>query len=97
MNQTDISFCIAHLLRRPADATESFYDFLAPKLLDQQPRDMMSQFFNEHEDLALEVQRRAEHCERYTQYLEENGLYETEMARVLAEAKAFREKLGLAS
>ncbi|KAL2760493.1 hypothetical protein ACRALDRAFT_2024460 [Sodiomyces alcalophilus JCM 7366] len=93
-NQTYIPFCIAHLLRRPTDVTDTFYDFLAPTFSDQEPRTMVSEFFNKHEDLALEAQRRAEHCERYTQYLKENGLYETEVDRLLAESKALKEKWG---
>jgi hypothetical protein len=42
----------------------------------------------------LEVQRRAEHCERYTEYLMKNGLYETEVDKLLAASKALKAKWG---
>ncbi|EEU37168.1 uncharacterized protein NECHADRAFT_78356 [Fusarium vanettenii 77-13-4] len=93
-DQTDMAFCVAHVLRRPADATEIFEDFLAPKILDKSLNDSVSKFFNENQVAALEAQRRAEQCERYTEYLRENGLYETETDRLLAESKALKAKWG---
>ncbi|KAK2469515.1 hypothetical protein H9L39_18786 [Fusarium oxysporum f. sp. albedinis] len=94
IDQTDMAFCVAHVLRRPADATEIFGDFFAQKLSDKNLDDMVSEFFNENQAAALEAQRRAEQCERYTQYLRENGLYETEMDKLLAESKALKAKWG---
>ncbi|KAI8722685.1 APH domain-containing protein [Fusarium sp. LHS14.1] len=93
-DQTDMAFCVAHVLRRPADATEIFEDFLAPKFLDKGLDDSVSEFFRENQAAALEAQRRVEQCERYTEYLRENGLYETETDRLLAESKAFKAKWG---
>ncbi|KAM4057680.1 phosphotransferase enzyme family protein [Hirsutella rhossiliensis] len=92
INQTDMAFCVAHVLRRPTDVTDIFCDFFAPKLSNKHLDDMMAEFFNEHQTLALEVQRRAEHCERYTQYLKKHGLYETEVDKLLAASKALKEK-----
>ncbi|RSL45910.1 hypothetical protein CEP53_010550 [Fusarium sp. AF-6] len=87
-------FCVAHVLRRPADATEIFEDFFAQKLLDKGFDDSVSDFFNNNQQAALEAQRRAEQCERYTQYLKDNGLYETETDKLLAESKALKAKWG---
>ncbi|POR37843.1 Uncharacterized protein TPAR_01976 [Tolypocladium paradoxum] len=94
IDQTDMAFCVAHVLRRPTDVTDIFYDFFAQKLSDKHVDDMVSEFFNEHQALALEVQRRAEQCERYSQYLKKNGLYETEVDKLLAASKALKAKWG---
>ncbi|RSL49711.1 hypothetical protein CEP54_012291 [Fusarium duplospermum] len=93
-DQTDMAFCVAHVLRRPADAIEIFEDFFDQKLLDKSFDDSVSEFFNDNQAAALEAQRRAEQCERYTKYLEENGLYETETDKLLAESKALKAKWG---
>ncbi|RTE81738.1 hypothetical protein BHE90_003738 [Fusarium euwallaceae] len=93
-DQTDMAFCVAHVLRRPADATEIFEDFFAHKLLDKSFDDSVSDFFNNNQQAALEAQRRAEQCESYTQYLKDNGLYETETDKLLAESKALKAKWG---
>ncbi|RSL87737.1 hypothetical protein CDV31_016200 [Fusarium ambrosium] len=93
-DQTDMAFCVAHVLRRPADATEIFEDFFAQKLLDKSFDDSVSDFFNNNQEAALEAQCRAEQCERYTQYLKDNGLYETETDKLLAESKALKVKWG---
>ena len=71
-----------------------FYDFLAEKLTDDDLDDVISDFFSEHQTLALKVQRQAEQCERYTQYLKKkkNGLYETEVDKLLAVSKALKVK-----
>ncbi|RMJ07388.1 hypothetical protein CDV36_013005 [Fusarium kuroshium] len=93
-DQIDMAFCVAHVLRRPADATEIFEDFFAQKLLDKSFDDSVSEFFNNNQQAALEAQNRAEQCERYTQYLKDNGLYETETDKLLAESKALKAKWG---
>lgn len=93
-DHTDMAFCVAHVLRRPADATEIFEDFLAEKFLDKTLDDSVSEFFIENPAAALEAQRRAEQCERYTEYLSENGLYETKADKLLAESKALKAKWG---
>ncbi|KAL6361100.1 hypothetical protein LRP88_04562 [Fusarium phalaenopsidis] len=93
-DQTDMAFCVVHVLRRPADATEIFEDFLAEKLLDKSFDDAVSEFFKQSQAAALEAQRRAEECERYSEYLRENGLYETETDKLLAESKALKAKWG---
>ncbi|RKK11075.1 hypothetical protein BFJ66_g16731 [Fusarium oxysporum f. sp. cepae] len=97
-NDTDIKFAVAHILRHPTDATDIFYDFLSHKVInnlsDGNLDDVVSEFFSEHPTLALDAERRAERCERYTQYLKENGLYETELDKILAESKALKEKYG---
>ncbi|KAJ3466657.1 hypothetical protein MRS44_004221 [Fusarium solani] len=93
-DQTDMAFCVVHVLRRPADATEIFEDFLAEKLLDKSFDDAVSEFFKQSQAAALEAQRRAEECERYREYLRENGLYETETDKLLAESKALKAKWG---
>ncbi|KAI1496264.1 phosphotransferase enzyme family protein [Biscogniauxia marginata] len=94
IDQTDMAFYVAHVLRRPTDVTDIFCDYFARKLSDKHLDDMVSEFFNEHQSLALEVQRRAEQCERYTQYLKMNGLYETELDKLLAASKALKAKWG---
>ncbi|KAM5344703.1 hypothetical protein ACJ41O_010565 [Fusarium nematophilum] len=91
--KSDTEFCVAHV-QRPTDAADIFCDFFAPKLSDKHLDDMLSEFFSQHQDLALEVQRRAEHCERYTQYLKDNGLHETEADKLLAASKALKAKWG---
>ncbi|KAF5017837.1 hypothetical protein F66182_10208 [Fusarium sp. NRRL 66182] len=93
-DQTDMAFCVAHVLRRPTDMTDIFCDFLAQTLSDKPLDDMISEFFTQHEELAKVAQRQTEYCERYTQYLERNGLYETEADELLAKSKALKEKLG---
>ncbi|KEZ43681.1 hypothetical protein SAPIO_CDS4297 [Scedosporium apiospermum] len=94
IDKTDMAFCVAHVLRRPANATDIFCDFFAQKLSEKHLDDIMSDFFDRNQELASEAQRRAEHCERYTQYLKENGLYETESDKLLAASKALKEKWG---
>ena len=97
-NYTDIKFCVAHILRRPTDATDIFYDFLSFKVIrhlsDGNLDDVISDFFHDHPTLALDAQRQAKRCERYTQYLKDNGLYETELDKILAESKAIKAKYG---
>lgn len=87
-----MAFCVAHVLRRPADATEIFEGFLAEKLLDKSFDDSVSEFFNEDQAATLEAQHRAEQYERYTKYLKENGFFETETDKLLAESKALKAK-----
>jgi len=94
IDKTDMAFCVAHVLRRPTDATDIFCDFFARKLSDKDLDDIISDFFDRNQELASEAQRRAEHCERYTQYLKENGLHETEADKLLAASKALKEKWG---
>ncbi|KPM42445.1 hypothetical protein AK830_g4120 [Neonectria ditissima] len=94
IDQTEMAFCVTHVLRRPTDVTDIFCDFFAQKLSDKHIDDMVSEFFNKHKALAVEVQRRAEQCERYTQYLKKNGLYETEEEKLLAASKALKAKWG---
>ncbi|KAG5764435.1 hypothetical protein H9Q72_007480 [Fusarium xylarioides] len=95
---TDIKFCVAHILRRPTDATDLFYDFLCYKVFNHLSEDnldnVVSEFFDKHPKLALDAQRQAQMCERYTQYLKENGLYETEIDKILSESKALKAKHG---
>jgi hypothetical protein len=93
---TDLAFCIAHVLRRPTDLVDIYCDFFAGKLSGEPLDDAISKFFDDHPDLAEEAQRRVVHCDRYGEYLKENGLYETEMDRLLAQSKAFKEKWGWA-
>lgn len=93
-DQTDMAFCVAHVLRRPTDLTDIFCDFFAPRLSEQTLDDMISEFFDEHQTLASEAQRRAGQCERYTQYLKKHGLYETELDKLLAASAALKEKWG---
>lgn len=92
--QTDVAFCVAHVLRCPTDATDIFCDFFAQKLSDKPLDDIIAGFFDRNQALASEVQRRTEQCERYTQYLKKHGLYETEEDRLLAQSKALKEKWG---
>lgn len=92
VSQTDMAFFVAHVLRRPTDVTDIFCDFFVPRLYEKPLDDVMSEFFDQHQTLALEVQRRAKHCERYTQHLKERGLYETELDKLLAASKALKEK-----
>ncbi|UKZ78686.1 hypothetical protein TrVFT333_006432 [Trichoderma virens FT-333] len=94
ISQTDIAFTLAHILRCPTDATDIFCDFFAQKDSDKHLDDTISEFFNNHPALALEVQHRAEQCERYTLYLKKHGLYETEVDKLLAESQALKEKWG---
>lgn len=92
ISQTDMAFCVAHILRRPTDLADVFCVFLVPRLYSKPLDELISEFFYHHQTLAVEVQRRAEHCERYTQYLKEQGLYETELDKLLAVSKALKEK-----
>lgn len=95
---TDIKFCVAHILRRPTDATDIFYDILCYKVISHLSEnnldDVVSEFFDENPELSLHAQRQAQRCERYTQHLKENGLYETEIDKILAESKALKAKHG---
>ncbi|KAL1845332.1 hypothetical protein VTK73DRAFT_660 [Phialemonium thermophilum] len=58
-------------------------------------REQLKGFFDEHTDLAAEAQRRADQCARYTAFLKENGLYETERDRVWAQIQAIKSKFPL--
>ncbi len=97
IDQMDMAFCVAHILRRPTDVTDIFYEFFANKLSDDDLDATVSEFFNKHQSLASEVQRRTEQCERYTRYLRTNGLYETKLDKLFAESKALKEKWGWSS
>jgi len=92
--QADVAFYLAHILRCPTDATDIFCDFFAQKDSDKHLDDIISDFFSRNLALASEVQHRAEQCERYTLYLKEHGLYETEEDKLLAQSKALKEKWG---
>ncbi|KAJ4854610.1 phosphotransferase enzyme family domain-containing protein [Trichoderma breve] len=92
--QTDVAFYFAHILRRPTDTTDIYCDFFAQKDSDKHLDDIISDFFSKHLTLASEVQHRAKQCERYTLYLKEHGLYETEEDRLLAQSKALKDKWG---
>lgn len=94
VDPTDLAFCIAHVLRRPTDAADIYCDFLTGTPADTPVDDLVSDFFNNHQDLLREAQRRAAHCQRYAEYLKENGLYETELDRLLAASAALKAKLG---
>lgn len=94
--QMDTAFCVAHVLRRPTDATDIFYEFLA-KPSDEDLDVAISEFFDNHPSLASEVQHRVEQCERYTQFLKMNGLYETKLDKLLAKAKELDAKWGWTS
>ncbi|POR38781.1 Uncharacterized protein TPAR_01018 [Tolypocladium paradoxum] len=94
IGQPDLAFCIAHIQRRPEDAHLIFYDFFAPKLYDRPIEDVKAVFFGENEAFAVEVQRRVEQSQKYTQYLKDHGLYVVNEEKLwLAKAKAFREEL----
>jgi len=94
--QTDRAFCVAHVLRRPTDVTDIFYEFFA-KLSDEDLDVAMSGFFDNHQSLASEVQHRVEQCERYAEFLKTNRLYETELDKLLAKAKELEAKWGWTS
>ncbi|KND90594.1 hypothetical protein TOPH_04865 [Tolypocladium ophioglossoides CBS 100239] len=94
MDQMETAFCVAHVLRRPTEAADTFCDFFAQKLSDKPLDDMISNYFNGQEALALEARRRAEQCERYAQYLKKHGLYETRLEKWLAKSKEFKLKWG---
>lgn len=87
-------FSVAHVLRRPGELVGIFCNFFSQKLSDKPLDDIISEFSSEHPELVLKAQHRMEHCERYTQYLNENGLYDIATHRLFAELKALREKWG---
>lgn len=93
-NQTDVAFCVAHVLRCPTDVTDIFCDFFAQKRSDKPLDDIIAEFFDRNQALASEVQHQTEQCERYTQYLKKHDLYETEEDRLLAQLNALKEKWG---
>ncbi|ROT34542.1 kinase-like protein [Sodiomyces alkalinus F11] len=90
----DMAFWVAHVLRRPTDITDIFCNFIAQKQSDKPVDELISEFFKQNLALALEVQVRAEQCERYTEYLKRNRLYETDVDRLLAESRALKAKWG---
>lgn len=92
MSGADLAFYVAHVIRRPTDVTDVFWDSFAPKLSNKPFDEVISEFYNEHDALALEVQRRARHSERYTQYLKDHNLFGSRLDRLLAESKALKEK-----
>lgn len=96
IDPTDLAFCVAHVLRRPTDLADIYCDFFSGKLSSKPLDDAICKFFDDHPDLAEEAQRRVVHCERYGEYLKENGLYETENDTLLAQSKALKEKWGWA-
>ncbi|CAK7234513.1 hypothetical protein SBRCBS47491_008974 [Sporothrix bragantina] len=91
---------LAECLRCAPEASHSFYSFFAPecmrrsldraawraerKTYKQTWSDLQRGFFEQHAALAAEAQRRADNCARYTAYLKDNDLYETEEDRLLA-------------
>ncbi|OAA63399.1 phosphotransferase enzyme family protein [Niveomyces insectorum RCEF 264] len=113
------AFCVAHCLRRSAEAAHTFYEFLAPEPMRPQNcdedddnndtnesgekqvceasrlREQLRGFFDENDDLAADAQRLADTCARYTAYLKENGLYETERDRQLARFHKLKKEFDL--
>ncbi|KJZ76623.1 hypothetical protein HIM_03959 [Hirsutella minnesotensis 3608] len=91
---TDVAFCAAHVLRRPAGVTDVFCDYFAASKSEKSLEDQISDFFEKRPSLALEAQRRVKHSERYASYLKEQGRYETDIDALLAASKALKEKWG---
>ncbi|KAH7176405.1 phosphotransferase enzyme family protein [Dactylonectria macrodidyma] len=59
-DQTNMAFCVTHVLRRPTDMTQVFYDFFAPKISDEPADERISKFFKEIESPELDIQPRTE-------------------------------------
>ncbi|EFX06193.1 hypothetical protein CMQ_6514 [Grosmannia clavigera kw1407] len=93
----DVAFWVSHAIRRPAKVTDIFCDVLAPRLSGRPLDDVVSEFFDENPEAEQEVQQRLQQCERYREYLKENGLYETTRDRALAESKAVKKTWGWSS
>ncbi|TWU71871.1 hypothetical protein ED733_003714 [Metarhizium rileyi] len=90
----DLTFCIAHLMRRPEDAIYTFYEYFSPRLYAKSMGDVASEFLKENEACAAEVRRRVEQNEKYTQYLKDNDLYvQSLQEKWLAESAIFMAKL----
>ncbi|UNI19823.1 hypothetical protein JDV02_005973 [Purpureocillium takamizusanense] len=92
MSVTDMAFYVAHVIRRPTDVAGVFCDSVTPMLSNRPIDEVISEFFDEHEALALEVQRRARHSERYTQYLKDHNLYGSRLERLQAHGEALKKK-----
>ncbi|KAK3298762.1 kinase-like domain-containing protein [Chaetomium fimeti] len=84
------AFYLAHVLRRPTDVTDVFSAFVAQQHPNKPFDELVSHFFHHNQALTLEAHRRADQCERYTQHLKDNGLYETDLDRLLARSEAFK-------
>ncbi|OAA53442.1 phosphotransferase enzyme family protein [Niveomyces insectorum RCEF 264] len=91
------TFCIAHILRKPCDAVEIFYDFLDNDeacATDEEKEARLAQFFKAHPELQAQAQRRYEESQAYSKYLADNGLFETRMDRICHMEKEMKARFG---
>lgn len=93
IGQPSRAFCIAHILRRPTEIVDMFYDHFDQEMAETS-KDRLAAFCDANEGLAMEIRERAARSEKYTQYLKDNGLYETWEDRLLAASQVFKEKWG---
>ena len=88
--ETNKVFYIAHVLRRPTDVAEIFCALAAQGKPNTPLDELIADFFDHNQALALEARRRTEQCKKYTQYLKDNGLHETDLDRLLARSEALK-------
>lgn len=68
---------VAQIFWHPSSLVSVFYLFIYPELFRESRDKVVSEFFERDENgtLRLEVKRRIDGSERYTQYLKDNGLF----------------------
>lgn len=71
---------VAQIFWHPSSLVSVFYLFIYPELFRESRDKVVSEFFERDENgtLRLEVKRRIDGSERYTQYLKDNGLFVTD-------------------
>lgn len=97
---TSLMLPLAEILQHHSSLIRVYYKLTYPHFF-QEPRDhVVTQFFQDAEELAGEVERRIDTSERYTQHLKDNGLFvPDEDVRAdrewLKKARELEEKLGI--
>lgn len=78
--QDDLWLPMTYILLDPSDLVWLFYKFIYPKLYKKPRDEVVPRFFQlpENKDLREGLERRLRASERYTQYLKDNNLLDSE-------------------
>ncbi|KAF5024764.1 hypothetical protein F66182_3142 [Fusarium sp. NRRL 66182] len=73
----DVRLPMAYIFLEPSGLLQLFYDYIYPKVFNESPNKVTSDFFRHFQKRDL-LERRLQASERYTQYLKDNNLLDSE-------------------
>ncbi len=79
-------FCVAHIMRKPGDAVEIFYDFMdndPAYATDETKAARLARFLEDHPNQESRAQEMVRHSVAYAKHLADSGLFETRWDRLL--------------